>query len=178
MDNYKYKSRDFFVEKINYEYSQYSDQLFYQWKRNRENFIKKIESKPEKVDWNININDKIDLLFFFKIIKSKSNFRVLNYFVKKFEVHGRLFKKYDKEFKAIKRTGLAEIQLYIFFADLLIFAWEKKKNFQYLSSLLKLCDNLASVDVLNLSNKDQKNLKFILSYEKKIITSLFKNILE
>ena len=69
MDNYKYKSRDFFVEKINYEYSQYSDQLFYQWKRNRENFIKKIESKPEKVDWNININDKIDLLFFFKIIK-------------------------------------------------------------------------------------------------------------
>ena len=138
MDNYKYKSRDFFVEKINYEYSQYSDQLFYQWKRNRENFIKKIESKPEKVDWNININDKIDLLFFFKIIKSKSNFRVLNYFVKKFEVHGRLFKKYDKEFKAIKRTGLAEIQLYIFFADLLIFAWEKKKKFSVFVFAIKI----------------------------------------
>ncbi len=84
--------------------------------------------------------------------------KILNEFIKKFEVKKRLYSSYDRNFKE-SSSLYSNLRNYILLSTLCMLAYKKNKNLKYLNTSLKLNDTICSQ-----INKLQINLEKSLFY--------------
>ncbi len=84
--------------------------------------------------------------------------KILNEFIKKFEVKKRLYSSYDRNFKE-SSSLYSNLRNYLILSTLCMLAYKKNKNLKYLNTSLKLNDTICSQ-----INKLQINLEKSLFY--------------
>jgi len=97
--------------------------------------------------------------------------KILNEFIKKFEVKKRLYSSYDKNFKE-SSSLYSNLRNYILLSTLCMLAYKKNKNLKYLNTSLKLNDTVCS-QINKLKTNLEKSLFYhILKIELQNIDSL------
>jgi len=105
----------------------------------------------------------------------EKNDKIINIFIKKFEVKKRIFSSYNKLFIETS-SNYQEIINYILLSTICIIKYEKTKNLKFLNTVLKLNDLLCS-EIENIEKNEELNLvlyclkeelNFILKIEKRL----------
>jgi len=183
MNNYyPFQGKNLFEEP---EYYFYSDCLqkdyIKNWKNFRLNKLKLYKKCSEVKGDNIFLVIKENsLLYYLELVKDsiiantfkKKEKFILDKFIRKFEVHRRLFSYYDSNYIKLKTSKLASLYEYIFFAEVLTKCLKYKNGLYYLSTLIKLLDCILSIQENNFSKKERriiiKCIKLELFYVRKL----------
>jgi hypothetical protein len=137
----------------------------------REKSIRILKEKiEEEIDLNeilgrIEINKNKDSKFITRILlesilkentHSKKNQKIINTFIKKFEIKKRIFSSYDKLFFE-NSLNYKEIINYILLSNICIIKYQKSKNLKFLNTVLKLNDIICS-EIENIKENMELNL--------------------
>ena len=97
--------------------------------------------------------------------------KILNEFIKKFEVKKRLYSSYDRNFKE-SSSLYSNLRNYLLLSTLCMLAYKKNKNLKYLNTSLKLNDTVCS-QINKLKTNLEKSLFYhILKIELQNVDSL------
>jgi|SaaInlStandDraft_2_1057019.scaffolds.fasta_scaffold03099_2 hypothetical protein len=189
--NYNYSKKDQLNHPQKYQKTPFHGKNFLsEYKNLRKNkieiLIRKIkkEFKIEEILKNIQIKKNGESEFFTNyllksILKDSGNLekndKIINIFIKKFEVKKRIFSSYNKLFIETS-SNYQEIINYILLSTICIIKYEKTKNLKFLNTVLKLNDLLCS-EIENIEKNEELNLvlyclkeelNFILKIEKRL----------
>lgn len=102
---------------------------------------------------------------------------VVNRLVHKYEVSRRLYQRYADDWRRLEGVPAAGLQTYLWFAELLILHCRHiPRDRQKLSTLLKVCDALASLDPAVYSAVQSRALEAILAAECELVDQLAREI--
>jgi len=109
---------------------------------------------------NIDTEEILSLLIinFSKTFDDELTNKILNEFIKKFEIKKRLYSSYDSNFKE-NSSLYSNLRNYLLLSTLCMLAYKKNKNLKYLNTSLKLNDTVCSQ-----INKLKTNLEKSLFY--------------
>ena len=157
--NYNYSKKDQLNHPQKYQKTPFHGKNFLsEYKNLRKNkieiLIRKIkkEFKIEEILKNIQIKKNGESEFFTNyllksILKDSGNLekndKIINIFIKKFEVKKRIFSSYNKLFIETS-SNYQEIINYILLSTICIIKYEKTKNLKFLNTVLKLNDIISS----------------------------------
>jgi len=121
---------------------------------------------------NIETEEILSLLLInFSNIIDNDITKILNKFIKKFEVKKRLYSSYDRNFKE-NSSLYSNLRNYLLLSTLCLLAYKKNKNLKYLNTSLKLNDTACS-QINKLKNNLEKSLFYhILKIELQNVNSL------
>ncbi len=171
MSQYLFQNPKPFIEPLRYDYADVDSTDFIKsWRFSRQQFLNQLQF-CEGVQ-NIEEDASGNFLSLLSDIAERKDYALLLRFVKKFEVFGRLYASYDGFYKKTNKAGAATLEHYIMFANLLIQAAQDNNNLQYLSSLLKLCDNFCSLKTESLTASQTLKIMQILEQENILIQTL------
>lgn len=98
---------------------------------------------------------------------------VVHHLVHKYEVSRRLYQRYADDWRRLEGVPAAGLQTYLWFAELLILHCRHiPRDRQKLSTLLKVCDALASLDLATYSAAQSRALEAILAAESELVDQL------
>lgn len=146
---YPYAGRDLFAEPESYAYAQCDDAAYLnEWKASRDAAKAALvarageDPEPDRIAEEMISEDAIPLSSLLKseLISSTT----LDPFIVKYEVFGRLFAWYQEDGRRHPESSTADLGTYILFAERLCEHAETSGSLKPLSTLLKLCDALAS----------------------------------
>ena len=122
---------------------------------------------------NIDTEEILSLLIinFSKTFDDEFTNKILNGFIKKFEVKKRLYSSYDSNFKE-NSSLYTNLRNYIILSTLCLMKYEKNKNLRYLNTSLKLSDTVCSQINEIKSNLDKSLFYYILKTELQNVDSL------
>lgn len=95
----------------------------------------------------------------------------LDRLVHKYETTKRLHRNYDEKFRAVDRTKIEDLDLYVSFAEILDTSFRADGKLPKLNALMKLIDTLCSVRDL-LSTDMQQRLAALIQSEKELVSSI------
>ncbi|MBM3993201.1 MAG: hypothetical protein FJ303_03450 [Planctomycetes bacterium] len=93
-------------------------------------------------------------------------------FVVKYEVFKRLFEHYSADGKRDPRSLPASLATYVLFAQCLAALAQRTGSLKHLSTLLKLCDALASQSPASFSAADAQTLSNVIETERFLVERL------
>ena len=183
---YQYTKRDLLKIPQKYQQSQFEGKEFLDsYFKNRREFIEKINCSDKTLESienelkKIAISSKNDLeKIFIKIIYDKntneklSNNKIIDIFLKKFEIKKRVMEEYDSNNKE-KSDNFYYLRNYLLISVLCCLRYRETKNLKFLNTILKINDTLISQffkinEILNL-----EILSIILRMEIDFITELY-----
>ncbi len=98
-------------------------------------------------------------------------FELVNAYTKSFEVHKKIYTKYDIRWKPLDSADFQEYESYLMFADCLLLAYHHTKCLKYINCLLKLDDTLISVQS-KMTQKCKVHLEQIIKQELRIFNKM------
>jgi len=121
---------------------------------------------------NIDTEEILSLLLInFSNVIGNDITKILNEFIKKFEVKKRLYSSYDRNFKE-SSSLYSNLRNYLLLSTLCLLAYKKNKNLKYLNTSLKLNDTACS-QINKLKTNLEKSLFYhILKIELQNVDSL------
>ncbi len=143
------------------------------------NVIKNFQSRALNFNFSqtrkIKINTEDLLIYFCYNIQNKSIdndiLKIIDIFVKKFEIKKRIFNFYNSEFKE-EPNDYYNLRNYILLSIICIFRYINSKNLKYLNTTLKINDTICS-QINKINNQiDSSLLNFILKSEIEQISNL------
>lgn len=148
---YKYITEDNLINKQTYMYSEFEGAGFIaDYIAVRVAFIERFESKTTK-EYEYAESSVTKML-----MKAADDRKLMDKFVKSFEVRKRIYDQYDLEmWRPVPDSGYRCVDAYLLFAEGLLKIYNETKCLKYLSCLLKLDDTLLSVE--SSLNKEQKH---------------------
>ena len=174
--DYPYCGRDLFSEPETYFYASCADAAYIDaWRKNRWLFRQSLAGPAEPPSAAVTCPPDgvllIDILNKVKSQDQKTAALMIRPFVTKYEVHKRLFDSYLPSGKRHADSRLASLGTYIAFADALLRQAEAG-HLKYLSTLLKLCDALASQSAAQYTIEEAGHLEMVLGAEDRLVELL------
>ena len=183
-NNYPYQGKNLFQnpeyyfyakcldEKYDEEWKNYRLKKLNLFKNNKTNLIKNI--LPENLKKNT-------LLYYLRSVEismkknhlSISKRKILEAFIRKFEVHRRLFSHYDNNLKRLKSSKVASLSEYVAFARVLSKCVQFENGLYYLSTLIKLLDCILSIPEENFTKIDSKTICECIRIELQSVEKLY-----
>lgn len=176
MSDYPYSGRNLFAEPETYFYAACADAGYLDgWKRSRADFRRRLAG-AEAPDSRRQAGPRDgvllgDLLEVARRQDLGAAAKNIEPFVVKYEVHKRLFEMYLPSGKRHSDSQTACLGTYIAFAEALVRQAEDG-SLKHLSTLLKLCDALATQDAASFPPKEAKRLKTVLETEASLVAKL------
>jgi hypothetical protein len=146
--SYPYSGRDLFAEPESYAYAACAAEDYIgAWKQNRNlsisNLAARMHEEPIPPD-AVYSQQPMNTTALSTLLERATTAAALDPFVIKFEVFRRLFAWYCDDGRRHPDAPTADLGTYILFAECLCELAEKRSSLKHLSTLLKLCDALAS----------------------------------
>jgi hypothetical protein len=187
---YQYDKNDLITNPQKYQKTIFLGNNFLNtYKKSREEIIKKIVVKDEKIKINFNKNEDLKIIlkkekFYVEellttILNNKNNKKELNLenneiidkLLKKFEIKKRICNEVDDKFDE-KDTEYNNLKNYLLLSKLSLIRYNETKNLKFLNTVLKINDTLCS-QIEKLKNNSEKNLfKEIVKEELNIINNI------
>jgi len=169
--DYMYITKDNLENRLKYNYSEFGGADFLlAFSKSRSNAFEYISGKED----NKHIT-KTDLNLFLERIETKDANRTLNkiidQYVKSYEVHKRIYSEYDRSFRPVDGTSYLDYENYILLAHCCAKLYENTKCMKYLSCMLKIDDTLISI-INRLDQYELFYLREILEKEQFLIDQL------
>lgn len=168
---YPYRGRDLFKEPESYSYSECESQSYIEdWRcsrKNAANLILKHKHYPKKDQNGRRFLPPGAISLCSILNREYVSPEILSPFIIKYEVFGRLFAWYTASGKRHVESPLADLGTYILFAEHLCAAAETTGGLKFVSTLLKLCDALASQRASDFGS--QNSMRLIAVFEKEAI---------
>ena len=194
---YKYTQHNLFDKPTNYMYSKFEGiEFLLSYINDRNKFIIKNINENEmnqiifshyklkfydlKIFETTSIIDTKKLLnsilwHFYQKIRIKDCLHILNWFCQRYEVSKKLKKKYKSKSKFLF-FDFKDLEIYIMFSIILLFAYDKSKNIKYLNTFLKVNDLiLSSINFILISSENKKIISYLILNEIKFIKVLISN---
>lgn len=171
--SYPYSGRDLFAEPESYAYAACdAEDYIGAWKQNRNLSISSLtvrmheEPIPPDAVYDQHPTNTIALS---TLLERATTAAALDPFVIKFEVFRRLFAWYRDDGQRHPNAPTADLGTYILFAECLCELAEKSTSLKHLSTLLKLCDALASQAINSFQPQDAIRLIDVLKRERALV---------
>lgn len=150
---YKYITENNLYNKQSYMYSEYEGLAFLRdYLYSRQEYLNKQKKAGgyRYMNAGSSVNPiKQDLLYIRDKLKcnryDREILHLMNAYTKTFEVRKRIYDAYDNAWKPEGDAGFEDYELYLLFAECLIYAYECTKNLKYYSCLLKVNDTILSI---------------------------------
>ena len=182
--NYPYAGRDLFAEPESYAYAK-CDSVDYldEWQKSRSAaklaFVRRVNERSE-AEGTIRVDVPPGAVALHSLlqedagsnggrIRGRDAAGVLEPFIVKFEVFGRLFAWYRNDGRRHPESPTADLATYVLFAQRLCEIAETSGSLKHLSILLKLCDALASQSADRFEPTDASALADILAREASLV---------
>lgn len=169
---YKYITENNLEHKQTYMYSEFGGNEFLKaYIKSRQDFIENVTVEVEGVHKAYIELDTCKRTLLNENEDYVSAKKVLDYYVKSFEVRKRLYTEYTLEWKPVNNAGYEFFEVYLLFSECLFHLWKKTNCTKYSSCLLKLHDTLLSV-ANKMTEYEKEELKKCLENELKMIKEI------
>lgn len=183
-NNYLYQGKNLFQNPEYYYYAKCLDEKYdEEWKNYR---LKKLSlfknNKSNLIENTTSENFKKNALFYYlhnlEIALKKNQLstckrKILETFIRKFEVHRRLFSYYDNNLIRLKSSKVASLSEYVAFAKVLSKCIQFENGLYYLSTLIKLLDCILSIPEENFTKIDSKIICECIRIELQSVEKLY-----
>ena len=184
---YPYAGRDLFAEPESYAYAKCDDARFLEeWKKSRmaaKLALVRRANQPLEGERKTHTNAAADAITLSSLLEGQissngdripgeNHATVLESFVAKFEVFGRLFAWYRNDGRRHPDSPTADLATYIQFAERLSEIAEASASLKHLSALLKLCDALTSQPAIRYRSEEAANLAALLDREASLVNGV------
>jgi hypothetical protein len=185
---YDYCKGDLFENPQRYQHSQYFGKKFLKaYEISRRKMLDSLKTNKKEikmifsddtqiVDLNTLKQFNSEKLFIFMLNNIDDNWsieltKLLNNYIKKFEVKKRIYESYDKNFIA-NSTHYKNLRNYLLLSVLCSIQFRKTKNLKFLNSMLKLNDTICTQHGLLNNHIDQILFHFTIKEELDLIKDL------
>ncbi len=187
-DHYNYTQKNLLNDPITYQYSTYLGLPFLKnWEKHRLETISRLGNlqSPPKSCYNFssNLANHGSLADHFEQIMAGLEGRridepefkkLLRKWVKSFEVHKRIYERYDSYFRPVNKKQFHDFNNYLRYAEIMEYAYRLSKELPYLNVLLKISDTIISCKT-ELDPHHKSRLAWILSQEIEHVKKLVDN---
>ena len=174
---YPYTGRNLFLQPKSYAYAVCDrDNYLNDWKVSRKG-AKNALVKQASAEYEIKVQPEANLpqgaITLASILRQSLKHEILlDPIVVKFEVFGRLFAWYQDNGRHHPDSPIADLQTYILFAERLCEIAENSASLKHLSTLLKVCDSLASQAAQQFRPEDANRLADVLDREHDLVDGI------
>ena len=174
---YPYSGRDLFAEPESYAYAICDDANYLdEWRASRRAAMDALNLRATESSTEKGVVDAVpppDAITLHSLLReTPKSVTALDPWIVKFEVFGRFFAQYCEDFRRHPESPSASIATYILFAKRLCENAETSGSLKKLSTLLKLCDALASQPATKFHPNQAAELVTLFKREASLVVKL------